>query len=73
MALSGNALLLAGRICDPKSDAPRGFLWRVSPEDGKQQAESPLDSPPAYDGLAIAAGRAYLSLEDGHVICLGDK
>ncbi len=72
MALSGNALLLAGRVCDPKSDAPHGFLWRVSPEDGKQQAEYPLDSPPAYDGLAVAGERVYVSLEDGHVICFGN-
>jgi hypothetical protein len=63
---------LAGRICDPKLDAPRGFLWRVSPDDGKQQAEYPLDAAPAYDGLAVAGERVYLSLEDGRVICFGN-
>jgi outer membrane protein assembly factor BamB len=72
LALAGNALLLAGRTCDPKSDAARGFLWRVSLEDGKQQAEYPLDAPPAYDGLAIAGEKVYLSLEDGRVICFGN-
>jgi hypothetical protein len=44
----------------------------VSLEDGKPQAEYPLDSPPAYDGLAVAGEKVYLSLEDGRVICFGN-
>jgi hypothetical protein len=61
----------AGRVCDPKSDRPRGFLWTVSLEDGKKRIDLPLDAPPAYDGVAVANGRIYLSLENGKVVCLG--
>jgi hypothetical protein len=71
MALSPGGLLLAGRVCERKSGKSRGFLWVVSGEDGKKQAEHDLDSPPAYDGLAIAGGQAYLALEDGSVVCFG--
>jgi hypothetical protein len=71
MALCANGLLVAGRVCDPQSPQPRGFLWLVSLADGKKLDEFPLDSPPAYDGLAIAGQRAYVALENGTVICLG--
>ena len=71
MALSGNGLLLAGRRCEPKSGRTSGFLWVVAGEDGSKRVEYPLDSPPAYDGLAIAGGRAYLTLENGNLMCFG--
>jgi len=71
MALCANGLVVAGRVCDAKSDESRGFLWIVLLDDGTKRFEYPLDSPPAYDGLIVADGRVYLSLEDGSVLCLG--
>jgi hypothetical protein len=69
MALGRNAVLAAGKICDPKAGAPTGFLWVVSLQ-GKRIAEHPLESPPVYDGLALAHDRAYASLQNGKTICL---
>ena len=47
-----------------------GLLWAVSAADGKPIAQHTLASPPAWDGLAAAHGRLYLSTTDGKVICL---
>ena len=33
-------------------------------------AEYPLDAPPAWDGLAVANGRLFLSLADGRIVCM---
>ncbi|MBI5395846.1 MAG: PQQ-binding-like beta-propeller repeat protein [Verrucomicrobia bacterium] len=71
MALADNGLVVAGRVCDAKTGAISGFLWRVSLEGGKQLAGYPLELPPTYDGLALAGGRVYVSLQDGKVLCFG--
>jgi hypothetical protein len=71
MALCANGLLLAGRVCDPKSNESRGFLWIVSLEDGSKRAEYALNAPPAQDGLAVADQRVFLALEDGNLVCFG--
>lgn len=34
-------------------------------------AEFALDAMPTYDGLAVGGGRVVVSLQDGHVLCLG--
>jgi outer membrane protein assembly factor BamB len=48
------------------------FLWAFSGSDGEKLAEvAKLDAPPVYDGLIAAAGKLYLSLEDGRVLCVG--
>lgn len=36
---------------------------------GRRLARYPLASPPVFDGLAVAGGRLYLSLENGNVVC----
>lgn len=71
MALTENALVLAGRRWGKEAGDVAGFLRVVSLGDGGTLCELPLDSPPTYDGLAIAAGRAYVSLHSGDLICLG--
>ena len=71
MALSGDAVLYAGRIRDPKAGAPGGFLVVLSASDGKKRAEFPLEAPPAYDGIAVARERVYVSLQNGTVACFG--
>jgi hypothetical protein len=46
-----------------------GQLWVVNKEDGARQAESPLDSPPVHDGMAVAQGCLWMSTVGGDVVC----
>jgi len=46
-----------------------GHLWAVSTEDGKKLAQYKLDVPPVFDGMAAVAGRLYLTLTDGSIVC----
>jgi hypothetical protein len=41
--------------------------------DGKKLAAIPLPAAPAYDGIAVANGRVYVTLTDTTVICLEKK
>jgi len=45
------------------------LLWAVSTSDGEKLAEYQLESVPAWDGMAAANGRLYLSTADGKVLC----
>ena len=47
------------------------LLWAVSAAEGTKLAEYPLDAVPVFDGIASANGRLYMTLENGHVLCLG--
>ena len=71
MVLSRGAVLLAGRFTRTRADGQDGFLWVLSSADGTRTAEFPLDAVPAYDGIAVANGRVYVSLRNGSVVCLG--
>jgi hypothetical protein len=71
MALAGNAVVYAGRIKGSQADKPSGFLCVLSAADGKQLAEFRLEAPPAYDGLAVARARIYVSLQNGNIVCFG--
>jgi outer membrane protein assembly factor BamB len=46
------------------------LLWAVAASDGAKLAEHRLESPPAWDGMAAANGRLYISTTDGNVLCL---
>jgi len=46
-----------------------GLLLAVSATNGEELAKYKLDSPPAFDGMAAATGRLYLSTESGQVVC----
>ncbi len=46
-----------------------GLLWIVSAENGEKQDEYKLESPPVFDGMAVAGGRLYMSTMDGSVVC----
>ena len=50
-----------------------GVLWAASAVDGAKLAEYKLDSAPAWDGMAAAGGRIYVSLKNGQILCLGGK
>ena len=85
MVLAGEVVFVAGTPACFPPDHPvekyeaayegklGGLLWAVSAADGNKLAEHKLDAPPAWDGLAAAGGRLYLSQVDGTVVCLGRK
>jgi outer membrane protein assembly factor BamB len=69
MAMAGNAVFYAGRPSKAETNACTGFIVAVSIADGRNLWELSLDSPPTYDGLAVARDRVYLSLQDGTLLC----
>ncbi len=50
-----------------------GILWAAATDTGEKIAETRLDTAPVWDGIAVAGGRLYVSLEDGAVVCLGNE
>ena len=48
------------------------LLRAVSTADGKQLSELKLDSPPVFDGMAVANGNVHVATVDGNVVCLGE-
>jgi outer membrane protein assembly factor BamB len=70
VCLAGDTLLAA--ITDNAPGNPKGELWAIS-TDGKKRAAYPLPAAPAYDGIAVANGKVYVSLTDGSVACLAKK
>jgi len=50
-----------------------GSLLAVNTEKGNIGGEVKLDSPPVWDGMAIAQGRLYVASQDGKVRCFGRK
>jgi outer membrane protein assembly factor BamB len=74
MALAPNAALYTGhamRYLRPENFLGN-FLWVKSAKDGSTRGEViKLPAPAAFDSIAIAGGRVYISLQDGNLICLG--
>ncbi|MBL7223492.1 MAG: PQQ-binding-like beta-propeller repeat protein [Candidatus Brocadiae bacterium] len=53
-------------------DGKKGaVLLAISAADGTTLATHKLAAPPAWDGMAAAGGRLYLTTVDGKVLCLG--
>ena len=81
MALAGNTVFVAGTpTAFPADDLAKayegrmgGVLWAAAATTGEKLAEYKLDSPPVWDSLAAANGCVFVSLQDGRVVCLGDK
>ncbi|RMF91817.1 MAG: methyltransferase domain-containing protein [Planctomycetota bacterium] len=48
-----------------------GRIAVVSSETGEKIAEATLPAAPVWDGMAVADGRLFVSLQDGRVLCLG--
>lgn len=81
MAMAGDVIFVAGRPLSFAPDHPvekfqkshagelGGVMQAISATDGRKLAEYKLDAPPAWDGMAVADGRVYLSTENGGVIC----
>jgi len=52
----------------------QGNVLRVmSVKDGKTISEQPLPALPVFDGMSTAHGRLYLSLTNGHIVCLASE
>jgi len=81
MARAGDVLFIAGTPVEfPEDDLAAayegrlgGVLWAASAATGEKLAEYKLDEPPAWDGMAVANGRLYLSLKDGRVACWAEN
>ena len=81
MALAEDVLFVAGTpVAFPSDDLAKayegrmgGVLWAASAATGEKLAEYKLDAPPAWDGMAVANGRLYISLQDGRVMCMSGK
>jgi hypothetical protein len=81
MALADNRLFIAGTpVVFPADDLHKayegcmgGIVWAVSAHTGEKTAETELNAAPAWDGMAVANGRLYISLQDGSVACLGSR
>ncbi|MHC4509061.1 MAG: outer membrane protein assembly factor BamB family protein, partial [Planctomycetota bacterium] len=49
-------------------------LWAFSGEEGKKLSEvAELDALPVYDGLIATAGKLYMSLKHGRLVCFGGQ
>lgn len=77
MVLAGDKLVAVGPADRLNLDDPfdafegrSGSLLNVySAKDGKLLSSQAMESFPAFDGLAAANGKLYLSTEDGKIIC----
>jgi hypothetical protein len=57
---------------DAALDGKRGaLLYAVSTETGQVGSQLELQSPPVWDGMAVAHGRLYVASQDGRVRCYG--
>ena len=74
MIRTSDMLLIGGEGRDSESGRDKnGFLRMVSSSTGDTLSDVHLESPPVWDGIAAAAGRVYVTLADGSVVCLGGK
>ena len=64
---------LRSAMCVPLEGTEGALLWAVATADGKRLAEYKLDAMPAFDSMAAARGRLYLSTTDGRVLCFADR
>jgi hypothetical protein len=81
MAAGGPTLLCAGTPDELDPEQPwaayegkrGGRLYALATADGTKQSERNLEAAPVYDGMAITAGRLYLSTVAGTLFCIGDR
>ena len=81
MVLAGDTVFVAGAplVFDPVDlgatyAGRRGaILWAASAVDGSKLAEYKLEVLPAWDGMAAAYGKLYISNQDGSIECWGTE
>ncbi|MCF7848380.1 MAG: PQQ-binding-like beta-propeller repeat protein [Kiritimatiellales bacterium] len=77
MVLAGDKIVAAGPadklnpndLLDAFESRSSAMLNVYSAKDGRQLSSQEMESFPAFDGLAAANGKLYLSTEDGKIIC----
>ena len=80
MTVSTKCLAIAGApdILDPADplgafEGRKGAVLRVvSTDTGEKLAELELESPPVLNGIAAAANRLFISLQDGSLVSIGE-
>jgi hypothetical protein len=77
MIKAGDALYLAGYPADSTishfSGEPirdKGILLQIDASSGQILSQIELPASPTFDGMSAAAGKLYMSLENGSVVCL---
>ena len=81
MVLAGDRLYLAGTpdVKDAKDPwasflgGRGGRLLVLAAANGKKLSEYELQAPPLWDGMAVAAGRLYISTRNGEIVCMGEE
>jgi len=81
MVLADDVLLAAGPpfVEDQQATEPafgaegRGVLMAFAGKDGQKMARYPMPAQPVFDGMAVARGRLYVSMCNGHVACFGEE
>lgn len=59
---------------DSSTPQPKDWkLWSFSSVDGKKLSEITIPARPAWDSMAVASGRLFLTTEDGKLRCFGEK
>jgi outer membrane protein assembly factor BamB len=73
MAITPDRAYVAGLLPAQNGKSLDYVVQAYSLADGSLLNETKIGSQPVHDGLAIADGRVYVSLQDGRLICLGEK
>jgi outer membrane protein assembly factor BamB len=73
MAITTDRAYVAGLLPVERGNDLEYVVQAYSLDAGKLLSEREIGSPPVHDGLAIADGRVYVSLQDGRLLCLGEK
>jgi hypothetical protein len=81
MVLGGRHLYLAGppdvgpgKKAAAAMRGQRGARFQVVSTDGGEKLSSlKMEKAPVFDGLIAAYGRLYMAMQDGTIVCLGDK
>lgn len=68
---AGDTVFYAGPEFDPTTDPATGELRALSLKDGRDlEFGIKLPASPVYDGLSVAYGKVFVSLQDGTLLCL---
>jgi len=73
IALTADRAYVAGLLPTGKNKKLDYVVQAYSLADGKLLAEAKIGGSPVHDGVAIAGGRVYISMQDGRLLCFGDK
>jgi len=81
LVLADDTVFVAGTpVAFPADDLAKayegrmgGVLWAASASTGEKVTECKLDAAPVWDGMAVANGQLFISLQDGRVMCVGGR